>query len=348
MLFHITISHSPNECPGRRPTEPPDLVAPSDRREALARELGVTLHFVLWGASCMLWAQPEHLAFAVVEAEDVESAVQYVGSLVPQSWTCAALPVWNLPAQLRLVRQVRVAPPLKLGQGLPSASAGDQAQPAPVQEPPRPRTAGSKDRLAALAAEAEPAAPLNLAAHASSQSRAGGATDPGSIADVTPMPGSSPGTITRLLRDLDGDAAEVATGDAAATQAPKSDDVGALADMSTRIIGQSPARAQRTARAWLVVTAGPAKGKTFVVTQEGAIIGRLPESPVSIGDERLSREHAKIDYRTDSFWLTDLGSTNGTALNGVLLKQPHVLASGDTVELGSSVLVITIEPSTSG
>jgi len=348
MLFHITISHNPNECPGRRPTEPPDLVAPSDRREALARELGVTLHFVLWGASCMLWAQPEHLAFAVVEAEDVESAVQYIGSLVPQSWTCAALPVWNLPAQLRLVRQVRVAPPLKLGQGLPSASAGDNAEQAPVQEPPRPRTAGSKDRLAALAAEAEPVGPVNVAPQTSGKARAGDATDPGSVADVTLGPGSSPGTITRLLRDLDGEAAEVTRGEAAATQDPKSDDVGPLAEMTTRIIGQAPARAPRTARAWLVATAGPAKGRTYVVTQEGAIIGRLPESPVSIDDERLSREHAKIDYRTDSFWLTDLGSTNGTALNGVLLKQPRALASGDTVELGSSVLVITIEPISSG
>src|SRR6476646_11823433 len=100
MLFHVTISHAAQDCPGRHPAEPPVLVAPSDTREALGNQLGVKLHFVLWGAACMLWAQPDHTAFAVLEAEDVESATQYIAALVPQDWTYSARPVWNLPSQL--------------------------------------------------------------------------------------------------------------------------------------------------------------------------------------------------------------------------------------------------------
>ena len=98
MLFHMTITHGAADCPGRRPTEPPALVAPSDTREKLAIELGVKLHFVLWGASCMLWAQPEHQAFAVSRNRGRGTAMQYVSALVPKDWTCTALPVWNLPS----------------------------------------------------------------------------------------------------------------------------------------------------------------------------------------------------------------------------------------------------------
>jgi hypothetical protein len=145
-----------------------------------------------------------------------------------------------------------------------------------------------------------------------------------------------------VLRELDAETAEPAANDARAGHDQSQGE--APAEVTTRIIGQSPSGGPQPARAWMVATTGPAKGKTFVVTQQGATIGRLPESPVSIPDERLSREHAKIDFRSDGFWITDLGSTNGTALNGVLLKEPKALASGDTVELGSSALVITIEP----
>ncbi|MBV9327828.1 MAG: hypothetical protein JO352_29275 [Chloroflexi bacterium] len=130
MLFHITVEHTAQDCPGRHPTAPPDLVAPSDTREGLGRELGVKLHFVLWGAACMLWAQPDHLAFAVLEAEDMESALQYVRALVPEGWSSTALPVWNLPAQLGLIRQIRLAPPM-------SSSAATSADRPTLEPGPR-------------------------------------------------------------------------------------------------------------------------------------------------------------------------------------------------------------------
>src|SRR5919197_2453699 len=109
MLFHVTITHDATDCPGRRPGEPPELVGPSDKRAELARELRVTSHFVLWGASCLLWAQPEHVTYAVLEAEDVEAVLQYVPAITPPGWRSTAVPVWNLPSQFRLVRNVLMA-----------------------------------------------------------------------------------------------------------------------------------------------------------------------------------------------------------------------------------------------
>jgi pSer/pThr/pTyr-binding forkhead associated (FHA) protein len=108
-------------------------------------------------------------------------------------------------------------------------------------------------------------------------------------------------------------------------------------------IEQIPDQTPEAVRAWLVATAGPTKGKTYPIPLDGATVGRLPEQPVYIPDERLSREHARIEFRGGQFIINDLGSRNGTALNGKLLSHPQALTSGDTIELGSSTLVITIE-----
>jgi hypothetical protein len=315
VLFHLTISHGAQDCPGRRPSEPPALVGPSDTRKNLEQELGVTLHFVLWGAACMLWAQPEHLAFAVVEADDLASASQFADALMPTGWTCTALPVWNLPAQLRLVRQVRMAPPMQFGEALPSAHASAQSEPA-AKEPPV----------------------------SSSAPQVGKPPDP---VDEPTTPGSvdTPGTITRLLREMD-------TGSTPPRQrrvTTRSDEEIPLPITTpTQILSPRSHEPTPTVRVWLVAVAGPAKGKTYVVDGPSATIGRVPSLPVCIPDDRLSREHARIDFRTGGYWLSDLGSTNGTALNGTLLKEPQQLQSGDSIELGASLLVVTIEPTPEG
>lgn len=327
MLFHMTIGHNAQDCPGRRPTEPPALVAPSDTREALGKELGVKLHFVLWGASCMLWAQPEHLAFAILEAEDVESAMQYVGSLVPKEWTCSVLPVWNLPSQLRLIRQVRLAPPIQFGDGLTAT------EPASKSAPPTTQTAARRRVPPPDAKTDEP--PTDVDNHIERI---------GDEPNTTAIPESeSPGTITRLLHELD------AVPAAPTSSAAGSDSTGTGADPAqaqappTQIIQQRAHEPQLTSRAWLVASAGPTKGKTFRVAPEGATIGRLPDHEIYIPDERLSREHARIEFRDDRYWLRDLESMNGTALNGSLVSGAQPLQSGDTIELGSSKLVVTVE-----
>ncbi|MBV8717488.1 MAG: FHA domain-containing protein [Chloroflexi bacterium] len=306
MLFHVTIGHKSKDCPGRRPTEPPALVAPSDTRETLGNELNVKLHFVLWGAACMLWAQPEHLAFAVIEAEDVESALQYVTALVPEDWTSSVLPVWNLPSQLRLIRQVRLATPTQFGEGLPpaeTAKAQSNKSEAPAKQRAKPEV---------------------------------------KIEEPVDRIEESPGTITRLLRELDSPSLEPAAASPANASALTP---GPAADAPrTQIIEPIQPLPDSTATVWLVASAGPTKGRTFKVASEGATIGRLPEHEVYIPDERLSREHARVDFKDGRYWLQDLGSMNGTALNGTLVTEHQALQSGDTIELGSTKLVVTVNP----
>src|SRR5258708_5318846 len=86
MLFHVTLTPGQQDCPGRRPDEPPQLTGPADRLEALSNELSVTSHSVVWGASCILWAEPEHVAYALLEAASLEAVERYIDALTPTGW----------------------------------------------------------------------------------------------------------------------------------------------------------------------------------------------------------------------------------------------------------------------
>jgi pSer/pThr/pTyr-binding forkhead associated (FHA) protein len=114
---------------------------------------------------------------------------------------------------------------------------------------------------------------------------------------------------------------------------------------STTFIGDpgTPKQMARVPALHLEVTHGPSAGKTFVVDEAGAILGRLPECYVHVPDERLSRQHAAVEFRSGGYWLRDLNSRNGTAVNGTLLTAPHLLQSGDSIEVGASLLVVKME-----
>lgn len=62
-------------------------------------------------------------------------------------------------------------------------------------------------------------------------------------------------------------------------------------------------------------------------------IGRAPGSGVLINDPRVSRSHARIDFAGGGFVLEDLGSTNGTTLNGKPVVAPALLTDGDALSL---------------
>src|ERR1700694_4693351 len=119
MLFHVTLTHSQEDCPGRRPGETPELIGPADRLEALGTELSVTAHSVVWGASCILWAEPEHVAYALLEAPSLEAVERYIDTLTPAGWSRRALPVFALPSHLPAVRQFLAAPAMPFGDAPP-------------------------------------------------------------------------------------------------------------------------------------------------------------------------------------------------------------------------------------
>ena len=87
----------------------------------------------------------------------------------------------------------------------------------------------------------------------------------------------------------------------------------------------------------LVVRSGSDAGTVIPVTGQRMTAGRLSACNVTLQDSTVSREHAAFVRRGDTWWVVDLGSTNGTRVNGVqAAEQP--IAPGDRVELGDAVV----------
>lgn len=70
-----------------------------------------------------------------------------------------------------------------------------------------------------------------------------------------------------------------------------------------------------------------------------SLIGRSDGARIQLDDNSVSRQHAAIRFEEERFWLVDLGSANGTFVNGVALTSARVLQSGDRLQIGTSVLV---------
>jgi pSer/pThr/pTyr-binding forkhead associated (FHA) protein len=99
----------------------------------------------------------------------------------------------------------------------------------------------------------------------------------------------------------------------------------------------------------LEVVSGNAPGSTLVVEDE-LIIGRHATGPGRLSeDEEISRQHARISREaTGNYAIEDLGSSNGTFVNGLRIQSPRVLALGDSIETGATTLlvkaIVTPEP----
>ncbi|MGO8946591.1 MAG: FHA domain-containing protein [Ktedonobacterales bacterium] len=76
-------------------------------------------------------------------------------------------------------------------------------------------------------------------------------------------------------------------------------------------------------------------GATWPIDQPVITVGRDQERQVSIPDESVSRLHAQIVRQQAGYFLSDLNSSNGTFLNGEVLRAPSLVAPGDIVRIGS-------------
>lgn len=84
------------------------------------------------------------------------------------------------------------------------------------------------------------------------------------------------------------------------------------------------------------VIVGP-DGEQLALRAGRHTIGRLPDCDLHLDDSTVSREHAAVVRRGDRWWVLDLGSTNGTRVNGrTAAEQP--LDDGDSIELGDVVV----------
>jgi hypothetical protein len=84
-------------------------------------------------------------------------------------------------------------------------------------------------------------------------------------------------------------------------------------------------------------------GKRLVVGPAGVTIGRSRQCDVVLADPNISRQHAEIRPRGGAWVLTDLGSTNGSLLNGRRIEGPEVVRPGDQIEIGTSAMQFELE-----
>jgi hypothetical protein len=91
----------------------------------------------------------------------------------------------------------------------------------------------------------------------------------------------------------------------------------------------------------LVVVAGPTfqSGEVFSLDTHPLTIGRAVNNDVSMpDDEYASGRHARFEPRRDGVWVEDIGSTNGTFVNGIRLTRERRLTPGDVVRVGETDL----------
>jgi pSer/pThr/pTyr-binding forkhead associated (FHA) protein len=91
----------------------------------------------------------------------------------------------------------------------------------------------------------------------------------------------------------------------------------------------------------IVIRKGPGSGHVVPLSAARVTIGRAGESDVSLqGDWCASRRHCEMLRRGDNWSIVDVGSTNGTLVNGRPISRPTLLQDGDIVSIGMSELVI--------
>lgn len=124
-------------------------------------------------------------------------------------------------------------------------------------------------------------------------------------------------------------------------QAPEPEESGRTMVYSTAARVSAPlqeAAVVRKQRALLLY-----RGRRLLVGSDGAVIGRSRDCDVVVDDANVSRRHVEVRPRGGSWIVVDLGSTNGSRLNGRRLERPEVIQPGDEIEVGTSVIVFELE-----
>lgn len=94
--------------------------------------------------------------------------------------------------------------------------------------------------------------------------------------------------------------------------------------------------------ATLVVLSGPAAGVEHPLERTCTVLGRGPGVDLALPDAEMSRQHVAVEFEGGSFRLRDLGSTNGTVLNGTLIHAAE-LKHGDRIETGRHLVQFLLE-----
>ena len=87
----------------------------------------------------------------------------------------------------------------------------------------------------------------------------------------------------------------------------------------------------------LIMRTGPTPGKVFELAKNEVYIGRDVNNDIVVNDSEVSRKHSRLILQAAGYLLEDLGSTNGTFVNGQRLMGPHMLRPGELLMIGENV-----------
>jgi pSer/pThr/pTyr-binding forkhead associated (FHA) protein len=116
---------------------------------------------------------------------------------------------------------------------------------------------------------------------------------------------------------------------------------GIRGDGSQALVFRRPA--PQAARAILRVSARDGSERTVEVDGTPLTIGRSHDNVLVIDDGRVSRHHGRFQARRGTLVYTDLGSTNGSRVNGIRVDE-IVLGEGDRLQVGDTVMVVETLP----
>jgi pSer/pThr/pTyr-binding forkhead associated (FHA) protein len=90
----------------------------------------------------------------------------------------------------------------------------------------------------------------------------------------------------------------------------------------------------------LTMQSGPNPGKVFSLEGDDLTLGREAGNQIIINDAEISRRHARLYLQGGKYVIEDLGSTNGTFINGGRITGPHVLRPGEVISFGEQISVV--------
>ncbi|MHB9131940.1 MAG: FHA domain-containing protein [Armatimonadota bacterium] len=105
---------------------------------------------------------------------------------------------------------------------------------------------------------------------------------------------------------------------------------------------KAPSTSERVARLWLLDLTGEHVERVYELSDEQVIVGRRGDCAVCLPGNTISRRHAQIHHTDGQYFLTDLGSTNGTLLNSEALVGEEQLHDRDEIGVGIYKLIFRL------
>ncbi len=103
----------------------------------------------------------------------------------------------------------------------------------------------------------------------------------------------------------------------------------------------APAAVGAGPQAELTIESGPDAGHSHRAGDGAVRLGRSPDNDVILRDPATSGHHARLERRGEQFWIVDLGSTNGTFVNGESIQEKQ-LNNGDRLTIGQNAVQFAV------